>query len=164
MRMIQNQPRIVAGRGLKRIYNSTPTSNCILQPKIHASRYTDVTMLENDESILHELDNISSSSIQSSSSTSLRRTNKRRRCERRCLMFSNTLVKDCEEVRRQFHQNDNLGTTILHSHGNKHKNEQLLTKQTSTECLLKETLRLVKDLKLVASTSTSSSSKFNDLL
>ena len=131
----QIQTRNALGHGLSLRLNG-PSSRTSQLHKRRYSHSTDATVfLENDDEIVGE--NISV--LLSSTSTVTERKRKRRRFEPRCAKSSNMLVKDVGDFLRQhFTEKENTND------GNK-----------STESLMKETVRLMKSIKLTSSYSRS---------
>ena len=136
MQLIQIQTRNALGHGLNLRLNG-PSSRTSQLHKRRYSHSTDATtvFLENDDEIVGE----DISVLLSSTSTVTERKRKRRRFEPRCAKSSNMLVKDVGDFLRQhFTEKENTND------GNK-----------STESLMKETVRLMKSIKLTSSYSRS---------
>ena len=135
MQLIQIQTRNALGHGLNLRLNG-PSSRTSQLHKRRFSHSTDATVfLENDDEIVGE--NISV--LLSSTSTVTERKRKRRRFEPRCAKSSNMLVKDVGDFLRQhFTEKENTND-----------------ENKSTESLMKETVRLMKSIKLTSSYSRS---------
>ena len=145
----QIQTRNALGHGLNLRLNG-PSSRTSQLHKRRFSHSTDATVfLENDDEIsitdLNEADanNIvvgeNLSVLLSSTSTVTERKRKRRRFEPRCAKSSNMLVKDVGDFLRQH---------FIEKENNNDENK-------STESLMKETVRLMKSIKLTSSYSRS---------
>lgn len=135
MQLIQIQTRNALGHGLNLRLNG-PSSRTSQLHKRRFSHSTDATVfLENDDEIVGE----DISVLLSSTSTVTERKRKRRRFEPRCAKSSNMLVKDVGDFLRQHF-------TEKENNNDEHE---------STESLMKETVRLMKSIKLTSSYSRS---------
>jgi hypothetical protein len=149
MQLIQIQTRDVLGHGLNLSLNG-PSSRTSQMHKRHFSHSTDeaTVFLENDdEHSINDLDEADAniivgeniSVLLSSTSTIKEQKCKRRRFERRCSKSSNMLVKDVGDFLRQhFKEKENTND-----------------ENKSTESLVKETVRLMKSIKLTSSLTRS---------
>jgi hypothetical protein len=152
MQLLQIQTRNVLGHGLLNISLNGSSSRTKQLHKRRFSHSTDATIntvfMENDDELsINDLDEPAAniivdeniSVLLSSTSTIPERKCKRRRFDRRCSKSSNMLVKDVGVFLRQhFTEKENTND-----------------ENKSTESLIKETMRLMKSIKLASSLTRS---------
>jgi hypothetical protein len=150
MQLIQIQNRNALGHGLNLSLNGQSSRTSQLH-KRRFSHSTDATVfLENDDELIGINDLLDEADaniivggniyeLLSSTTTVTERKHKRRRFERRCSKSSNMLVKDVGDFLRQHFTEE----------------EYTSDENKSTESLIKETVRLMKSIKLTSSLTRS---------
>ncbi len=127
----------------------------VLHRKRRASSISDIHNLKILDNATLEPNNCTSSSKSHGRTPWTVSRQRRRRCERRYLMTTNMLKRDCNKIRRLYQQSNYNVVPVHNSHQRKKKckvsatSEESTEKQNSAELLLNECTQSVKDLRLV---------------
>ena len=127
----------------------------VLHRKRRASSISDIRNLKILDNTTLEPNNCRSSSKSHDRTPWTVSRQRRKRCERRCLMTTNMLKRDCHKIRRLYQQSNCNVLPVHNSQKRKKKykasatSEESTQKRNSTELLLNECTQSVKDLRLV---------------